>query len=72
MNKAEALRHAQLALLKGTYNETPTATDRQLTQDVSDSIKVDTAKLKLFHASKRAPFAHPYYWAPFILIGNWK
>jgi CHAT domain-containing protein len=20
----------------------------------------------------KAPFAHPHYWAPFILIGNWK
>jgi len=20
----------------------------------------------------KAPLAHPYYWAPFILIGNWK
>ena len=19
-----------------------------------------------------APFAHPYFWAPFILIGNWR
>ncbi len=72
MNKAEALRRAQLALLKGTYNEPPTATDRQLTQGVSDKVMVDIANLKPFHASKRAPFAHPYYWSPFILIGNWK
>lgn len=19
-----------------------------------------------------APFAHPYYWSPFILMGNWR
>lgn len=37
MPKAEALRQAQLALLKG-----------------------------------EARYNHPYYWAPFILIGNWK
>ena len=25
-----------------------------------------------FGPSPQAPYAHPYYWAPFILIGNWK
>ncbi|HEV8713781.1 MAG TPA: hypothetical protein VGX03_13255 [Candidatus Binatia bacterium] len=25
-----------------------------------------------FTPDPRAPYAHPYYWAPFILIGNWK
>lgn len=38
MPKGEALRQAQLSLLKGTAS----------------------------------PFSHPYFWAPFILIGNWK
>jgi len=37
MTKAEALRQAQLALLRG-----------------------------------ESQYAHPFYWAPFILIGNWK
>ena len=21
---------------------------------------------------KSKPFAHPYYWSPFVLYGNWK
>lgn len=25
-----------------------------------------------FKVDPKAPYAHPYYWAPFILIGNWK
>ena len=25
-----------------------------------------------FRPSAQAPYTHPYYWAPFILIGNWK
>lgn len=25
-----------------------------------------------FERRPEAPFAHPFYWAPFILIGNWK
>lgn len=26
----------------------------------------------LFKTDDKRPFAHPYYWAPFILIGNWR
>jgi CHAT domain-containing protein len=29
-------------------------------------------KLPLIVKDARRPFAHPHYWAPFILIGNWK
>jgi CHAT domain-containing protein len=25
-----------------------------------------------FDADQSRPFAHPYFWAPFILIGNWR
>jgi CHAT domain-containing protein/Tfp pilus assembly protein PilF len=25
-----------------------------------------------YRPSAQAPYAHPYYWAPFILIGNWQ
>jgi CHAT domain-containing protein len=25
-----------------------------------------------FKPDPKAPFAHPYYWAPFILMGNWQ
>jgi len=25
-----------------------------------------------FIADPRAPFAHPFFWAPFILMGNWQ
>jgi CHAT domain-containing protein/tetratricopeptide (TPR) repeat protein len=71
-SKAAALQHAQLALLSGRYN-TPLADDnRQLTQDGSDGAKPAGNTLKLYHASAKAPFSHPFYWAPFILVGNWK
>jgi CHAT domain-containing protein len=29
------------------------------------------AQLALLHSAK-SQYANPYYWAPFILIGNWK
>ncbi len=73
-NKASALRMAQIALLKGEYKTKLTNT-RQLTQedvDAEKKIKVDVAKLRLYKTNPAAPFAHPFYWSPFILIGNWK
>ncbi len=74
VNKAEAIRKAQLALLKGEYRTSATA-NRQLTQDDAETeknIKIDPSKLVLYKRNPNAPFAHPFYWSPFILIGNWK
>ncbi len=31
-----------------------------------------TAQLIPFKIDKQKPFAHPYYWSAFILLGNWK
>jgi len=62
ITKAEALQQAQLALSHGT---TDTAGPSRGSAEV-----VSPAS-----ASKQRPasqYANPYYWAPFILIGNWK
>ena len=32
----------------------------------------DVSTQPRFVSSTQAPYAHPFYWAPFILIGNWK
>jgi len=57
--KAEALRQAQLALLTGALKPTTSDTEsRGLLTGLNGNVK--------------ASYAHPYYWAPFILIGNWK
>jgi len=58
MTKAEALRRAQLALLTGAVK-------------LADA-KQDSRGLIHGIASAKASFTHPFYWAPFILIGNWK
>ena len=64
-SKAEALRKAQLELLSGRIKgEQTTSQKRGETSDVE----------RPFHFDKdpQAPYAPPYFWAPFLLIGNWK
>jgi len=66
LTKADALRHAQLALLHGTVQADPaTKSARGLTR------VADTPANGNFKTDPNAPFAHPFFWAPFILMGNW-
>ena len=69
--KIEALRQAQLELLRGTLSlaTTSSSNNRQI---VHEEAKPSAANKPLFKVDPKAPYAHPYYWAPFILIGNWK
>jgi CHAT domain-containing protein/Tfp pilus assembly protein PilF len=59
LSKADALRQAQLMLVKGQV--TPGAGSAQRGLDVPAAARAKPA----------ASYAHPYYWAPFILMGNW-
>jgi len=73
-NKATSLRSAQLALLSGKYKTAGAANRGMIREDAETAakIKIESAKLKPFNYVKNPRFAHPYYWSPFILIGNWK
>jgi CHAT domain-containing protein/Flp pilus assembly protein TadD len=69
-SKIAALRQAQLELLRGEISvDASNSGSRQI---VHEEGKPETAKQPLFNPDPKKPFAHPYYWAPFILIGNWK
>ncbi len=62
ITKAQALRQAQLSLMRGEHLSTTTTDSRSLTVEPRSGIQT---------AASTAPgFSHPYYWAPFILVGN--
>ena len=62
ITKAEALQQAQLALLRGARDAAEVSEVR--------GVAVATASTSKAHSASR--YGNPYYWAPFILIGNWK
>jgi len=67
LDKAESLQRAQLALLHAGAQGAPLSGEEQR----------GLARMQAAPAAggtnrdARAPFAHPFYWAPFILMGNW-
>lgn len=73
MSKAEALRRAQLALLDGT-TKPPTSPCRRPSRKGDDAVIApkSTRTFKPYKIDPARPYAHPYYWSPFVLYGNWK
>jgi CHAT domain-containing protein len=71
ITKVEALRQAQLALLHGAAGEAqnaPAATERGAARATAAGA---TSAAPAFVADPARRYAHPYFWAPFILMGNW-
>lgn len=67
--KAETLRQAQLKLLYGKYQPEQIA-ERNRSEAVRFGASAKT--MPKFVKDANAPFAHPFYWSPFVLIGNWR
>jgi len=69
LGKAAGLRQAQLELLRGsvTASSAPSKANRAKRAKIAGAANTD---LPLFTADPKAPYAHPFYWAPFVLIGN--
>lgn len=66
--KAESIRRAQLKLMRGSYpsDEKPKPPRAEKFSSTEQAVGPP------FEVDKNAPYAHPYYWAPFILFGNWR
>jgi CHAT domain-containing protein/Tfp pilus assembly protein PilF len=63
MSKIESLRQAQLGLLRSDGS-------RQESDQRGNFVTVEVRPIENVQPAKKNNFAHPYYWAPFILIGN--
>jgi len=46
-----------------------TTADRALM--LEPAVKEEQPESPRFELDANSPFAHPYYWAPFFLMGNW-
>ena len=62
VTKVEALREAQLDLLLGKTNVQAAASGRG----------VSVVENQPVGQSGGASYTHPYYWAPFVVMGNWR
>jgi CHAT domain-containing protein/tetratricopeptide (TPR) repeat protein len=58
LTKAEALQRAQQEMVAGKMKPSQTRGERRDTSEADAETATD--------------YTHPYYWSPFILIGNWR
>jgi CHAT domain-containing protein len=65
VTKAEALRRAQLSLLQGEI----VAEESQVRGGVGVTQATEPETVVASRAASE--FSHPYYWAPFVLVGDW-
>jgi CHAT domain-containing protein len=70
-DKAESLRQAQLTLLHAGAQDVATSGGQQRGLGRSAAALASPTSAGGSPGNPNAPFAHPYYWAPFILMGNW-
>lgn len=69
LTKAEAIQLAQKAMLQGQL-KVVTAGNQKGTEIVGSN--KNNPNPPAFAIDPNKPFAHPFYWSPFVLIGNWR
>jgi CHAT domain-containing protein len=72
MTKLEALRESQFKLMRGDV-KVKSGADRGR-GEVPDAGHPEATRPEAprFRLNPDAPFAHPFDWAPFFLMGNWR
>ena len=70
ITKAEAMKQIQISMLKG--NRRIKRTNEKRRSDLASSTAGDGEGFTPFARDESKPFAHPFYWSPFVLIGNWR
>lgn len=68
MTKAAALQVAQQAMIQGRNKMRPMPPEHRGAV-VNEAAAVQSPA---FRRDDNAQYSHPYFWAPFVLIGNWK
>ncbi len=85
LTKAEALRQTQVAFIHGTVDapglpllvsqgqgaKAKSSATKQTVAPNGSAVRIDAPSVAVYQPDPKAPFAHPFYWAPFILMGNW-
>jgi len=74
ITKAAALQMAQLNLLNGKLRPTAKAGRNRDTIVAAGDAQpaANSGNAPLYVTDPKRPYAHPYYWAPFVLYGNWR
>lgn len=70
--KVEALRQAQLSLLEGRIRPPADATTRAEAHYIEPAPADGRIACPPWPREAARPFAHPFFWAPFVLFGNWR
>jgi len=70
LTKAQALQKAQVMFIRGETETTVPQTDAKRAKVIYADKKAQKQEAT-FTPDPNAPYAHPFYWAPFILMGNW-
>jgi CHAT domain-containing protein/Tfp pilus assembly protein PilF len=69
LSKAGALQQAQQQLLAG---QGPLVTATGARDGTPEHTRSPGTPRPPLTRNPQAPYAHPYFWAPFVLVGNWK
>lgn len=70
LGKSEALRQAQLQMIHGAGDHHAASERGEVTRGAVRS--GSAGERKAYRQIAAAPYAHPYFWAPFVLMGNWR